>query len=340
MRGEAKASSSRLDCRNFSNAVSKQRPSFSRSQIKPKALLKEGSALKKSVAWHQNTDEVFIQVPVDSDIRGKDISLEIKPKRLKLALKSSGDVLLEGTMADVAVDDSFWTLETDASTGSKHVSITLAKKTMGYASWENILESEKVEAVVTDRAFFEIKIGDRVVGKILIGLFGGLVPRTVQNFKALCTGEKGQGPSGKPLHYKGTPFHRVISDFMAQGGDTTQGNGFGGESIYGEKFEDENFKLKHDARGLLAMANAGPGTNGSQFYILFNPQPHLDGKHVVFGKIEAGLDILGRIEQVASESGEPSLPVTISDSGDATFDDVEKVLSFNKQILLDALSID
>merc|ERR1712216_669951 len=138
---------------------------------------------------------------------------------------------------------------------------------------------------------------------------------TAENFRALCTGEKGQGKEGKPLHFKGSAFHRVIPKFMCQGGDFTRGDGRGGESIYGSKFRDENFIHKHDKPFLLSMANAGPNTNGSQFFITTVPTPHLDGKHCVFGQVLKGMDTVKAIEAVGSGSGATSQPVKIEDCG-------------------------
>jgi peptidylprolyl isomerase len=165
------------------------------------------------------------------------------------------------------------------------------------------------------RVFFDMSIGSEPAGRIVMELFSDDVPKTAENFRALCTGEKGVGRSGKPLHYKGSTFHRVIPEFMCQGGDFTAGNGTGGESIYGEKFADENFKHRHTAPGFLSMANAGPNTNGSQFFLTTVSTPWLDGKHVVFGKVVEGMDVVKKIEAVGSRSGATRQQVRVEDCG-------------------------
>ncbi|WP_436715032.1 peptidylprolyl isomerase [Roseiconus lacunae] len=173
------------------------------------------------------------------------------------------------------------------------------------------------EANVTDTVYFDIEINGEPAGRIVMGLFGDDVPKTAENFRALCTGEKGVGKSGRPLHYKGSKFHRVIPQFMLQGGDFTAGNGTGGESIYGEKFADEKFSFGHDRPGLLSMANAGPNTNGSQFFITTVETPWLNGKHVIFGRVIDGMEVVKRIESLGSSpTGAVRLPVEIADCGE------------------------
>lgn len=165
------------------------------------------------------------------------------------------------------------------------------------------------------KVFFDITVAGKPIGRIVMELYNDIVPKTAENFRALCTGEKGTGNSGKPLHFKGSSFHRIIPNFMLQGGDFTRGNGTGGESIYGEKFADENFQEKHTGPGVLSMANAGPHTNGSQFFLCTVKTEWLDGKHVVFGKVTDGLDVMKKVESVGSQSGKPSQTVVIADCG-------------------------
>mmetsp|Transcript_11073 Transcript_11073/g.16573 ORF Transcript_11073/g.16573 Transcript_11073/m.16573 type:complete len:283 (-) Transcript_11073:108-956(-) len=274
----------------------------------------------KGYSWDQYRDEdekqgiVKVVIPIPEGIKSKQIKMVLKPT--SIAVKVEGKTVVEGKLdKQCQHEESYWEIE--EIDGKRSLVIFVIKKGE-HDQWQYFLTSENVPAdmTITDKVFFDISIDGKKAGKIIMGLYGKQVPKTVANFVALCTGAKGVGKSGKPLHYKGSTFHRIIPGFMCQGGDFTNGDGTGGESIYGAKFADENFKIKHDAEGILSMANAGQDTNGSQFFLTVNPTPHLDGKHVVFGKVLEGYkEVVKNMEKKGSQGGKVSVPVVIEDCG-------------------------
>lgn len=170
------------------------------------------------------------------------------------------------------------------------------------------------------KVFFKVSANGASIGELVFELRADIVPKTAENFRQLCIGTKSKAPTGQALWFKGSIFHRIIPQFMCQGGDFTNFNGTGGWSIYGPEFPDENFKLKHNTPGLLSMANSGPNTNGSQFFITTVSCPWLDGKHTVFGNVVEGMDVVRKIESYGTNAGDPKAKIVIEDCGEKVED--------------------
>jgi len=236
----------------------------------------------------------------DSELFGRTIRVNIaKPMKIK-----------EGSLRPVWSEDGW--LKEHAGEGVKIDDIdedegadNAKKKTEGGEEEEPQRKKPKANPQV----YFDIRIGNKEVGRITMMIRSDVVPKTAENFRCLCTHEKGFG-------YKGSTFHRIIPQFMCQGGDFTHGTGTGGKSIYGNKFEDENFTLKHTSTGILSMANSGPNTNGSQFFLTTEKTSWLDNKHVVFGHVVSGMEVVKKMEMCGSKTGKPTEKIIISNCGE------------------------
>ena len=230
--------------------------------LRSTSLLKvtvDSNCASDEVSWksiNNGTAEVEIRVPVPDTVKGRDLQIDIRANSLRVAKKdaSVGSELLEGPLpSSIDTEMSYWEMDDDEN-GDRVCVLRLLKKTP--QEWPHLLETDvppPADTSITDKVFFDVEVDGESLGRVVFGLFGKQVPKTAENFKLLCTGEKGEGSSGKPLYYKGSVFHRVIPGFMIQGGDITDGDGTGGDSIYGRQFEDENFGIKHTEEGLLSM---------------------------------------------------------------------------------------
>lgn len=287
------------------------------------------------------TEAVVIYIPIADDVKKQDVIFDCRDWTLKAGLvpEKGGLVINDKVLYEVDVQDSYYTLD-DGEYGERCIVIWLEKRTReqnwyAYDRFEPVserflLEGEKKKAdlkfEITQKCFFDIEIDDNKMGRIVFGLYGDTMPRTVENFKCICTGEKGTSEStGEPLHYKGTRFHRVIPGFCVQGGQTFENEeGSGGESIYGPTFEDENLRMKFKSKGLIAMANGGPNTNGSQFFITTAKAEHLNFKSVGFGEVLDGYEVVKAIESIGAVDGEPVENAVIVDCGTLEFEDGEQ----------------
>ncbi|CAD7700878.1 unnamed protein product [Ostreobium quekettii] len=288
-------------------------------QCRPRALLKPAPDVP--VSWGQDTVEVWIKVPIEEGIRGRDVNFELHPTRMKL--EAAGKTMLQGNFSEagkINLDGSFWDIE--EADGQRVIMITLEKKTMGYNSWKLLLESERIDMSVTSWVFLDIEMDGEAAGKIVIGLFGKEVPKTTENFRRLCTGEK-KSDAGATLHYKGNEFFYILKGKTAEAGGIDKDGEPQNESTYGGFFEDESFRLEHNAAGLVGMCSSGPNTNGSHFYITLGALPEYNGKSVVFGRVERGMDVVRRIESCGSAIGEPKSQIVISDCGEVQESELE-----------------
>jgi len=279
---------------------------------------------------------VIVYMPIADDVTPKDVIFNCQDWALKLGLvpEMGGLVINDQVLYKVDVGESKYVID-EGVYGERCVIVWLPRLVkeegdrFAPMTEQFLLEGEKKRAAlqykITHKAFLDIEVDGSPQGRIVLGLYGDIAPRTVENFRCLCTGEKGESSeTGSPLHYKGSRFHRVVSGFCIQGGQTFEDEeGSGGESIYGGTFEDESLRVRFKKPGMLAMANGGPDTNGSQFFITTCKADHLAHKFVGFGQVLEGYQVVQAVEAIETEDGEPSVSIVISDCGELPVDGAE-----------------
>lgn len=266
-------------------------------------------------SWTQTASHMYLKVPLPESAPSKAIELDLTRTKITVGLKGAPPLVSGYLGGACKTSSSFWVIEEDDN-GERFMAVDI-EKAGKFDRWGVFLTSEGDPsfAEVTTSVYLDISNDGTPAGRVVLGLFGKAAPRTAENFRCLCTGEKGTGEKGVPLHYKGSIFHRIIPGFMLQGGDFTASDGTGGESIFGDKFADEPFVYNHMSEGLLSMANSGEDSNGSQFFITVAATPWLDGKHVVFGRVLEGMEVIKALEAEGNPDGSVKGTITISDCG-------------------------
>eukprot|EP01059_Diplonema_ambulator_P002613 TRINITY_DN12236_c0_g1_i1.p1 TRINITY_DN12236_c0_g1~~TRINITY_DN12236_c0_g1_i1.p1 ORF type:complete len:295 (+),score=61.37 TRINITY_DN12236_c0_g1_i1:39-887(+) len=273
-----------------------------------------------TMLWSQYPKEVTVCIGIPADVRGKQVIFKLVNQKLRFGYKT-GDgkevIIVDGTMyGRVDVEEAIWDIDEDAKEGNKVVRMTVPKMNQAEDAWPFLTKEMVVEAdyTITDKVFMDFKFENGDVERVTYGLYGKICPRTSENFRTLCTGER-----GAPLHYKNTRIFKAIPDFMICGGDVIHNDGTGGASIYGPSFTDENFIVKHDKPGILGMTNPvqNKNNNSSQFYVTVDAKDHMDYRKVAFGIVLDGLDTIKKIQDCGDPKGRDMIEeVVVADCGE------------------------
>lgn len=264
----------------------------------------------------ESEDEIHVFVPLETSTNANDVYCEIGRTHLRIGVRGQQPIIDAELWKEIRAHESGWVV--DNEDGKRCVIATLVKRDV-WIDYDYLLKEDDVVAdtTITHQCFLDVSIDGEYEGRLVVGLYGNHLPLTVNNFLSLCAGVKCNDDAGTDMHYRGCPFHRVVPKVLCQTGDVIEGDGTASVSVYGQPFPDESFAIKHSRAGLLSMANAGPNTNGSQFFFILGESEHLNGKHVVFGELLDGWPVLKRVEAcgAADLSGNTVRKVVIDDCG-------------------------